>query len=110
MRVARRHRAMLLSSRLTAALAALLLAACGRGPPSGPVRTPMQANEIAQDALRSAGLDEQIIDCRREDGAWLVITRWKESSMAGHLVTVDAGTGAAKVERYRSIELTGPPR
>jgi hypothetical protein len=65
----------------------------------------MQAIERAQNALRSAGLDEQVIDARRQDGAWLVITRWRETSMAGHLVTVDAETGKVTVERYRSIEL-----
>jgi hypothetical protein len=94
--------------RLAASLGFALLAACGSGRPSGPVRTPMQASEIAQDALRSAGLDEEIIDCRREDDAWVVVTRWPQTSMAGHLVTVDARTGAAKLERYRSIELGGP--
>jgi hypothetical protein len=95
-------------SRLAFCALAALLAACGRSPPSGPVRTAMQASEIAQDALRSAGLDEEIIDCRRENGSWLVVTRWPQTSMAGHLVTVDAATGKAKMERYRSIELTGP--
>ncbi len=97
-------------SRASAALlAALLAAACGRGPTSGPVRTAEQASEIAQDALRSAGLDEEVIDSRREDGAWVVTTRWRETSMAGHLVTVDAATGRTTVERYRSIQLGGPP-
>jgi hypothetical protein len=92
-----------------AALAILLFAACDRGQASGPVRSPMQAVERAQHELRAAGLDEQVIDARREGDAWVVITRWQETSMAGHLVTVDATTGATTVERYRSIEL-GRPR
>jgi hypothetical protein len=93
-------------SRLLGAAALLLLiTACDRSEPPGPVRSPMQAIERAQTALRSAGLDEQVIDARRQDGAWLVITRWRETSMAGHLVTVDAETGKVTVERYRSIEL-----
>jgi hypothetical protein len=100
---------MLLRRQILSLAALALLAACDRGPPSGPVRTAEQASEIAQDVLRSAGLDEEIIDCRREDGAWVVTTRWRETSMAGHLVTVDAASGKAAVERYRSIELTGPP-
>lgn len=85
----------------------LLVSACGRA--AGPVRSPMQAAEVAQRALRSAGLDEEVIDARRQGDAWLVITRWHETSMAGHVVTVDATTGKAVVERYRAVEL-GPPR
>jgi len=89
---------------------ALLSAGCGREARSGPVRTAIQASEVAQEALRSAGLDEQVIDARREDnGTWLVVTRWPETSMAGHLVTVDAQTGAVKVERYRSVQLGRRP-
>lgn len=88
---------------------ALLSVACGREARSGPVRTALQASEVAQQTLRSAGLDEQVIDARREDGAWLVVTRWPETSMAGHLVTVDAETGAVKVERYRSVQLGRAP-
>jgi hypothetical protein len=86
----------------------VLLAACGRGPAAGPVRSPMQAVERAQHELRAAGLDEEVIDARRQGDAWLVITRWHETSMAGHLVTVDAATGSTRVERYRSIELGRP--
>jgi hypothetical protein len=88
-----------------AAVLALLTTACGPGGPSGPVRTALQASELAQRSLRSAGLDEQVIDARRQDGHWLVVTRWRETSMAGHLVTVDAKTGAVTVERYRSVQL-----
>jgi hypothetical protein len=94
---------------LAAAAALLPLAACGSGERHGPVRTALQASEAAQRSLRAAGLDEQVIDARRQDGHWLVVTRWRETSMAGHLVTVDAKTGAVAVERYRSVEL-GPPR
>jgi hypothetical protein len=83
----------------------LLLSACARGESSGPVRSPMQAIERAQHELRAAGLDEEVIDARRQNGGWLVITRWRETSMAGHLVTVDAETGAVTVERYRSVQL-----
>lgn len=90
---------------LVCAALLLLLSACGPGEPAGPVRSPMQAVERAQHALRAAGLEEQVIDARRQDGAWLVITRWPETSMAGHLVTVDAETGAVTVERYRSVQL-----
>lgn len=93
---------------LSAAAAALVLAGCGRHPPAGPVRTPMQAGEIAQHTLRSAGLDEQIVAVQRQGGSWLVTTRWRETSLAGHLVTVDVATGQVRVERYRSIELVGP--
>lgn len=93
---------------LAAAAVAGLLAACGRPAPPGPVRTAMEASEIAQNALRSAGLDEEVIDSRRADGAWIVTTRWRETSLAGHIVTVDAASGQARVERYRSIQLGGP--
>jgi hypothetical protein len=92
-----------------ATLVLLLAAACDRGQARGPVRSPMQAVERAQHELRAAGLDEEVIDARREGDAWVVVTRWHETSMAGHLVTVDATTGAATIERYRSIEL-GRPR
>jgi hypothetical protein len=84
----------------------LMLSACGGS--GGPVRSPMQAAEVAQRALRAAGLDEEVIDSRRQGDAWLVITRWRESSVGGHLVTVDAATGQARVERYRSVELGAP--
>lgn len=85
------------------------LVACSGGESAGPVRTALQASEIAQRELRSAGLDEHVIDARREGEAWVVTTRWPQTSAAGHLVTIDAATGEAKVERYRSIEL-GRPR
>jgi hypothetical protein len=88
---------------------AVLLMGCGRADLSGPVRTPMQATEIAQGELRAAGLDEQVIDARRLGDAWVVTTVRQETSRAGHLVTVDAGTGKVTVERYRSVEL-GRPR
>ena len=88
---------------LSAAVLAGLAAACGDA--SGPVRTPMRASEIAQGELRAAGLDEEVIDARRLGDAWVVTTRWRETSLAGHLVTVDAATGKVTVERYRSVEL-----
>src|SRR5512146_233352 len=97
-------------SRRAALLLAALVCACGRGEGPGPVRTPMKAAEAAQRTLRSAGLDESVVDVRRQDGDWVVITRWKETSLAGHLVTVDAATGRTKVERYRSVEIGGPPK
>ncbi|CAN7351817.1 hypothetical protein LJR225_002090 [Phenylobacterium sp. LjRoot225] len=93
---------------LSAAALIALLTACGRGEPSGPVRTPMQASEIAQRTLRSAGVDEQIVAADRQGGAWIVTTRRRESSLAGHLVTVDAASGSVSVERYRSVQLGGP--
>jgi hypothetical protein len=92
-----------------AALAAMLLAGCGGDTRGGPVRTPLQASEIAQRTLRSAGLDEQIIDVRREGQSWVVTTRWPQTSVAGHLVTVDAADGHVRVERYRSVQFSPPP-
>jgi hypothetical protein len=94
---------------LSAAVLAVLPTACGRTDPSGPVRSPMQASEIAQRDLRAAGLDEEVIDAWRLGDAWVVTTRWRETSMAGHLVTVDAASGKVTVERYRSVEF-GRPR
>ena len=91
------------------AVAALLLAGCGGSDLSGPVRSPMRASEIAQRELRAAGLDEEVIAADRQGDAWVVTTRWKETSRAGHLVTVDAATGKATVERYRSVELGRRP-
>src|ERR1700741_3183294 len=90
---------------LIAVSAAALLAGCGRDQPSGPVRTPLEASEIAQRALRSAHLDEQIVSAERSGDAWVVTTRWPETSLAGHIVTVDAASGTAKVERYRTVQL-----
>jgi hypothetical protein len=90
---------------LSAAVLAVLAAACGGSGSSGPVRTALQASEIAQRDLRAAGLDEEVIDARRLGGAWVVTTRRRETSMAGHLVTVDAVRGTVRVERYRSVEL-----
>lgn len=72
------------------------------------MRTPMQATEIAQRTLRAAGLDEEVVDAERQDGSWLVTTRWRETARAGHLVTVEAATGKVTVERYRTLELGGP--
>jgi hypothetical protein len=94
---------------LSGAALALLLAACGDADVAGPVRTALQASEIAQRELRAAGLDEQVIDAERLGDAWVVTTRWRETARAGHLVTVNAATGKVTVERYRSVEL-GPPR
>ena len=92
---------------LSGAVIAVLLTACGGA--NGSVRTALQASEIAQRELRAAGLDEQVIDAQRQGEAWIVTTRWRETSRAGHLVTVDAASGKVTVERYRSVEL-GPPR
>ncbi len=90
---------------LIAAAALVLLAACGRASPAPPVRTANEAADIAQRALRSAHLDEEIVGAERQDGAWLVTTRWRETSMAGHLVTVDAASGKVTMERYRTLQL-----
>ena len=90
---------------LSAAVLAVLAAACSRSELSGPVRTALQASEIAQRDLRAAGLDEQVIDAQRLGDAWIVTTRRKETARAGHLVTVDVASGKATVERYRSVEL-----
>jgi hypothetical protein len=91
-------------------LSAGSLSACGRGETPGPVRTPLQASEAAQRALRSAGLNEQVVAVQRQGEAWLVVTRWPQTSMAGHLVTVDAASGRVRVERYRSIQIGQPRR
>lgn len=90
-----------------ALVAALLLSACERPARPHPVRTPLEASEAAQRALRAAHLDEQVIDARRQGDAWIVITRWPETSLNGHLVTVDGASGAVRMERYRTVEL-GP--
>ena len=89
---------------LFAISALTLLAACGRDE-AGPVRNATQASEIAHRALRSAHLDEEIVSAQRQGGAWIVTTRWRETSLAGHLVTVDAATGQVRIERYRTIQL-----
>ncbi|RAK60098.1 hypothetical protein DJ021_09910 [Phenylobacterium hankyongense] len=88
-----------------AVLAGLLAAACGPAGPAGPVRSPMRASELAQRELRAAGLDEAVIDARRQGDRWVVTTRRRESSMAGHLVFVDARSGQVTVKRYWSVEL-----
>ena len=90
---------------LCAAVLAGLAAACGPGGAAGPVRSPMRASELAQRELRSAGLDEAVIDARRQGERWVVTTRRRETSMAGHLVTVDAASGQVTVQRYWSVEL-----
>lgn len=90
------------------AAAAGLLVACGRPEHTGPVRTPLEASEVAQRALRAAHLDEQVVDARRQGDAWIVITRWPETSLNGHLVTVDGASGKVTVERYRTVELGSP--
>src|SRR5690349_15375350 len=95
--------------RLAAAAAFALLTACGRTEPAGPVRDPLDASRIAQQALRSARLDEEVVSAERDGDAWIVTTRWRETSAAGHLVTVDAANGAVRVERYRTVQLGGPP-
>jgi hypothetical protein len=90
---------------LSAAVLAVLATACGRAGPSGPVRTALQASEVAQRELRAGGLDEEVIDARRLGDAWVVMTRRRKTPTAGHLVTVDAASGKATVERYRTVEL-----
>jgi len=89
-------------------IAAAWLAACGRPQPSGPVRTPLEASEAAQRALRAAHLDEQVVDARPQGDAWVVITRWPETSLNGHVVTVDRASGRVRMERYRTVELAPP--
>jgi hypothetical protein len=96
--------------RLALACFAAVLASCGRDEPSGPVRSPMRASEIAQMELRAAGLDEQVIGAERRGPAWVVTTRRPDRPTSGHLVTVDAQTGAVRVERYRLVELGRRPR
>jgi len=96
-------------SRLIIAGAFALLAACGRAEPSGPVRTSAEANEIAQRALRSAHLEEEIVSTEHRDGAWVVTTRWRESSTAGHLVTIDAASRNVTFERYRTLQIGERP-
>ena len=88
-----------------AAVLCLALAGCGRHEPAGPVRTALQASEIAQRTLRKAGLDEQVVAAQRQGAGWIVTTRRPETSLTGHLVTVDAASGKVTVERYRSVEL-----
>lgn len=97
-------------SLLSTAAVVLLLTACRRDEgASGPVRTAIQASEVAQRELRAAGLDEEVVAAQRQGDDWLVTTRWRETPAAGHLVTVDAASGKATVERYRTLEL-GRPR
>ncbi|HEY8574004.1 hypothetical protein [Phenylobacterium sp.] len=86
----------------------LLLAACARSGPTE-VRTPMQAIEAAQAALRAGGLNEQVVAANRTGTVWTVITRSKKSAKAGHVVTVEAATGKASYEPYHSVQL-GPDR
>lgn len=95
--------------RLIVAGAFALLAACGRAEPSGPVRTSAEADQIAQRALRSAHLEEEIVSTERRNGAWVVTTRWRESSLAGHLVTIDAESRKITFERYRTLQIGERP-
>jgi hypothetical protein len=90
-------------------LALALVVACGRAAPAGPVRTAEAATQRAERALAEAHLDEEVVGADREGGAWIVTTRWRESSVAGHLVTIDAATGRVAMERYRSVEFGPPP-
>ena len=92
-----------------AACAVALLAACGRSHPAGPVRTASDANDIAQRALRSAHLDEEVVAVERRGRAWIVTTRWRDTSVAGHLVTIDGKSGEVAMERYRTVQLGGRP-
>jgi hypothetical protein len=94
-------------SRFFMAGALALLTACGRPAPGGPVRTPDEASQIAQRALKSANLDEEVVGVDRQGPAWVVTTRWRATSVAGHLVTVDAASGAVRMERYRTLQLGG---
>ncbi len=90
---------------LILAHALVLLAACGRPEPGRPVRTPAEAAEVARQALKSARLDEQVVSVEQQDGAWIVTTRWRDTSVAGHLLTVNAADGSVKFERYRTVQL-----
>ena len=90
---------------LIIAHALVLLAACGRAEPGRPVRTPAEAAEVARQALKSAHLDEQVVGVEQQDGAWIVTTRWRDTPVAGHLLTVNAANGAVSFERYRTVQL-----
>ena|SRR5690349_18843413 len=90
-----------------AASALALLTACGRPVTGGPVTTPSEAGDVARQALRAAGLDEEVVDIERQGRSWVVTTRWRETSVAGHVVTIDAATGAVAMERYRTLQLGG---
>jgi hypothetical protein len=85
-----------------------LAAACGRAPPAAAVRTPEAAAQAAERALDAAHLDEEVVSVDRAGDVWIVTTRWRESSVAGHLVTIDAATGRPTLERYRTVQLGGP--
>jgi hypothetical protein len=86
-----------------------LLAGCGGPAPGGPVRTPEEASAVARRALAAAHLDEEVVDVERQGDAWIVATRWRETSAAGHLVTVAASNGAVRFERYRTLQLGRRP-
>ena len=96
-------------SRLITVGAFALLAACGRAQPPSPVRTSGDADDIARRALKSAHLDEEIVSTERQGGAWVVTTRRRESSAAGHLVTIDAASGNVTFERYRTLQIGQRP-
>jgi hypothetical protein len=96
-------------SRLVAIGALALFVGCQRPAPSGPVRTADDAADVAERALRAADLDEQIVSTDRQGGAWIVTSRRPETSLVGHLVTVDAASGRITMERYRTLQLVGPP-
>lgn len=87
--------------------AVTLLAGCGGPAPGGPVRTPQEASAVARRALAAAHLDEEVVDVERQGDVWIVTTRWRETSAAGHLLTVAAPNGAVSFERYRSLQLEG---
>lgn len=95
---------------LIVAHALALVAACARPAElHGPVRTADQARAIAGQALAQAHLDEEITGVERQDGAWIVTTRWRETSAAGHLLTVDAASGKVGFQRYRTLQLGDGP-
>jgi hypothetical protein len=72
-----------------------------------PVRTADDARAIAEQALERAHLDEEVVSAERTHDGWIVTTRWRDTSVAGHLVTVDASNGKVSFERYRTIQLGG---
>lgn len=89
--------------RAAALLAVLALAACS--PPSGEVRTPIRAVEVAQGSLREAGFQEQVLSSDQRGDVWVVITRSEKSPNFGHVVTVEAATGKVSVDKYHSVHL-----
>lgn len=81
---------------------ALAVTACS---PSKEVGTPFRAVEVAQATLRQAGVHEQAVASSKRGGSWVVITRSEKSHRVGHVITVDAATGEARVEKYHDVQL-----